>query len=77
MGDCRDCFTIDTRRSLCGPSALHDERLAPPFAQTPAPGAGGVEGVRQEGGNFTSRREEYIRRALEAIAPRPAQSIFR
>lgn len=64
----RKIVLLYTRGELCEEAALRNDRLA---TQVPDRGLG-VDGDR-----IVARREEYIRRALEAIVPRPAQNIYR
>lgn len=56
------------RSDLCTEASLRNSRLATPARE---------RGVGREEGQITARREAYIRRALEAIVPRPAQTIYR
>ncbi|CAM9437484.1 unnamed protein product [Ectocarpus sp. 4 AP-2014] len=68
-------------RSLCAESSLSDENLASRAASggdRRAAGGGGPAGVGVQGErHVVARRESYIRRALDAVVPRPAQNVYR
>lgn len=61
------------RQELCSEGSMRNERLS---TVATAPDSGG----RQKDGvpvGVPAHREKYIRRALEAIVPRPAQNVYR
>ncbi|CAB1100113.1 unnamed protein product [Ectocarpus sp. CCAP 1310/34] len=68
-------------RSLCAESSLSAENLASPAVtggDRRTTGGGGPAGVGVQGErHVVARRESYIRRALDAVVPRPAQNVYR
>ncbi|CAM9533516.1 unnamed protein product [Scytosiphon promiscuus] len=77
---------FDKGHILCAEASLRNALLSSPAAPGPGegriaaaiPGGGGGAGDRAEGArHVVARRESYIRRALDAVVPRPAQNVYR
>ena len=66
-----------SRHSLCAESSLRNEHFTAPSPPSQARDSGRRASGGKEGERAVARREAYIRRALEAIVPRPAQNVYR